>query len=818
MKKINRLLNVFSFVLCILLLNSCIPGPVVYPPSFSPDGDDPYNQGADPTKTGIELTVNENDLNKYGRVTLNWTSPDSVSTYCVFRGNANIATCDKSYCWCVDEPYQYHFTDENVKAKSNYTYTIRNEEGIVLSNALSVYVPQIDIKEPTDTVPLVEGLVCAQKFWGTWIKMSTGVEYTVFENYVVSSENDTFAISRASTSSNLVVDGLGTFSVESNSEGAVLVDRTGVPYFRKGGVNIEYNMKVVGLKSSRAAATSSLKIKGKSEKYSSFETEKTVSKGETVSLTAPTAGDTQKITILTSDDEPIVVVPGIVISNSGDNMGTIAISDGKQYTLKVTGTIKDEDKTQGYLYSGIEYPLTLTLMNNSDFTIASSSLKIKADSPYISVYHKDGKSLDGIAVGKMVSESVDKEELVVCYTGTQKGYVDTGLIVEITNGETGDVWEDYIPLRFFSSVLPVTFSGESIKNNNSALNGFIIYPDGNSKFFAVRSGGKKTVYVPLFNSADEYIIAFSGATVTKNLDNTAEVFYGVNIGSTNALNLTTSGSEVTGYQRFGGSNHSIVSAYEIDSNEGFFEAYLSSGEADYYKFTAGDFANKSQSSVKYINFDTNYHITCESPRADKIIIKWELESGDPLSYVDLYVNGKKKDSININDRTYTVTGCKSATKYVIYFTDPYDSLVTVSNTCGITTSRLKYLKTNGDLWGQYDNEDGGVIIYFNSFDKKPDYVSNYEYENICIYRNNELYFKLSDFPYLYADSNSILIYKEYGFYMVFSLTGSQALNYTPKDGCFGFIDMTVEPGLQYTYHFRDEQGYRISDDITINCK
>ena len=122
--------------------------------------------------------------------------------------------------------------------------------------------------------------------------------------------------------------------------------------------------------------------------------------GETVSLTAPTAGDSQTIEVLDSDDKVMIEVSDLVISNTGENMGTIAISDGEQYTLKVTGTINEEDKTQGYLYSGIEYPLTLTLRNNSDFVISSSSLKITAASPYISVRHQSGKSLDGIAVGK----------------------------------------------------------------------------------------------------------------------------------------------------------------------------------------------------------------------------------------------------------------------------------------------------------------------------------------------------------------------------------------------------------------------------------
>lgn len=805
--------NLFILACCffgILISTACGNDTYLPPPNYNPNAPLPIEE---PDNPEVVLSVDEGELDKYARVTLNWTSPDAKSTYYVYRGNTNIATCGPEYCWREGKTCEYHFTDSNVRENQTYVYTIRDKDLKQLSNPLSVTVPVLKVQEPKDGVTLNENLVCSQKFWGTWIKMSTGVEYTVFENYVTSSENDTFAISAASTESKLVVDNLTSFSVENDSNGAILVDKSNVPYFRKGGVNLEYQMKLVGLKSSRAAGSSAnLKIKGKSKKYSSYKTQKEAQLGETVSLTAPTAGDSQTIEVLDSDDKVMIEVSDLIISNTGENMGTIAISDGEQYTLKVTGTINEEDKTQGYLYSGIEYPLTLTLRNNSDFVISSSSLKITAASPYISVRHQSGKSLDGIAVGKMVPESVDNEQLFVTYSGTESGYIDTGLIVEITNGETEEVWEDYIPLRFFSSVLPVTFNGESIKNTeNGALNGFIIYPDGNSKFFAVRSGGKKTVYVPLFNYTDEYTIAFSGATITKNLDNNAEVFYGINIGSTSEVPLETSGQNVTSYQQAGGNNHSIKNAYDISKDEASFEAYLSSGEADYYKFTAGDFTSKKITNIKDINFDTNYHITYENPKADKLILKWELESGRKLDSVNLYVNGKFKKTLSTSSISYTLSGCTPATKYVVYFTDPDDPLVTVSNTCGITTSRIKYPKKGGDIWGEYELGSNMTTLYFNAFNNKE------EYKDICIYRNDTLLYDLSDLPDLFYSYDSQDCYKNNGFYMVFSLTGTLALNYTPADGCFGIIDTTVESGLTYTYHLRDSQGYRISDDITINC-
>ena len=183
-----------------------------------------------------------------------------------------------------------------------------------------------------------------------------------------------------------------------------------------------------------------------------------------------------------------------------------------------------------------------------------------------------------------------------------------------------------------------------------------------------------------------------------------------------------------------------------------------------------------------------------------------------MNYAKLCINGVTQwNTINLAEGSYTITGCSPATKYVIYFTDPSDSLVTVSNTLGITTSRIKYTKGT-DLWGEYDTEDGGIILYFKVFDNK------YEYQDISIYRNNELYFDLSTFYDLYTDKVSLACLQEHGFYMVFSLTGTQSMNYTPKDSLFGFIDMSAEAGLTYTYYFRDKQGYRISDDITITCK
>ena len=183
--------------------------------------------------------------------------------------------------------------------------------------------------------------------------------------------------------------------------------------------------------------------------------------------------------------------------------------------------------------------------------------------------------------------------------------------------------------------------------------------------------------------------------------------------------------------------------------------------------------------------------------------------------MNLYVNGKFKKTLSTSSISYTLSGCTPATKYVVYFTDPDDPLVTVSNTCGITTSHIMYPKKGGDINGEYDTELNMATVYFNAFNKLDEF--NYEYKDLRIYRNDTLFFDLSDLPDLFHTYDSKDCYEANGFYMVYSTTGTIALNFTPADITFGFIDATVESGLKYTYHLRDSQGYRISDDITINC-
>ena len=183
-------------------------------------------------------------------------------------------------------------------------------------------------------------------FWGTWVRMDNGESYEVLETKVLHS-SETYNIT-SSTSTDLTVTTLGTFKKESDS----VIINNNIPYFRNGGANLEYSLKIVGFTngSSRAAGTSIKGIKGKakSDKYSSFESEGESDDEGTIIFTAPTKDDTQTVTIENGDD--IIIIPGLGITNDGDYMGTVALVGKDDYNLKITGTISEDQKDDGYLY------------------------------------------------------------------------------------------------------------------------------------------------------------------------------------------------------------------------------------------------------------------------------------------------------------------------------------------------------------------------------------------------------------------------------------------------------------------------------------
>jgi hypothetical protein len=182
-------------------------------------------------------------------------------------------------------------------------------------------------------------------------------------------------------------------------------------------------------------------------------------------------------------------------------------------------------------------------------------------------------------------------QLNVSYADLIENYEDTEILIEIKNMKTKRVWFDYVPLRFFAGQMPITITTTNINlNKESSLNGFLIYPDGNSKFFAVPEGEQKTLYIPVFGTKkDSYKMVFSGATVSGNLSETTAMCYKVLFNTeTGVLPNLKNWDQM---YDFGENNDEEDKATLIEND---FEAYLEEGDIDFYKINV-----KSDSKTVY---------------------------------------------------------------------------------------------------------------------------------------------------------------------------------------------------------------------------
>ena len=443
----------------------------------------------------------------------------------------------------------------------------------------------------------------ARFFWGTWIRMDNGSHYQVYEDTVSSLDSGIiYYVSAASTSETMEVGGLGSFTKASDT----VIMNGNIPYFRKGGVNPSYRMRLVGFagEASRAAATTihGWKVTGTSDNYPTYSSsDESDEKGE-FTLTAPMIGDTQTVTV--STDSGVIVVPGLTIENSGDFMGTIPLVDSGDYILKITGSIAQEEKLDGYLYGNSykRYPMTLTITNVSQVKSAMSVCVVEKDDPNLSI--TSSYNLDGVPISTLAPGATKTIDLEVSYGDLMEPYVDTEIKVRIINAQTGNEWVDYVPLRFFRGQVPLTVAAASPEENEAAsLNGFLVHPDGQSQFFSVPHGGSTTIYGPTFPKDQPYLMAFSGATVTGTLSDSREMFYTVAVGSTEPVEVETGGSNILEYMTFGEPNDSEKQAYPVNGN---FQAYLSDGEIDYFSVTSDTWKLPSEDNSQYrISYTTN---------------------------------------------------------------------------------------------------------------------------------------------------------------------------------------------------------------------
>lgn len=463
-------------------------------------------------------------------------------------------------------------------------------------------------------------------FWGKWVRMDTGTTYTVEETYLLLNNIKYGIIS--SDKVQLTVETLGKFTKDSENiikwhDDSYDVD---VPFYRQGGKDLKYKVRVVGFEDeisengnanifvSRAAGESTgkknLKVKGQSERYSTYTTDEVLTDDNGfVDLTAPVQGDTQTLTI-TDDDGEITVVSGLKIENDGVFMGTIPLVKKNEYSLKITGSVPDSAKTNGYLYAknntNRKYPLALTISNISEIksepataviSCSDTNVFLKILSTNISNYINDEGNI-AVNIPTMKPGATLPIQFEVAYESLSYAYKDVELDVRVINEYKNRTWVDYVPLRFFAGDMPISILAKPtiIRDDfTPALNGFVIYPDGNSKFFTVSENKSTTLYVPVFGMGHKYEMVFSGATVTNQISDSTEMLYTVNLDSTTPSPIVDSAFSAAnkfGEDYKGVNNNSEATAFDINeyfaeqglSDKKDFQAYLKENDIDFYLF------------------------------------------------------------------------------------------------------------------------------------------------------------------------------------------------------------------------------------------
>ena len=530
--------------------------------------------------------------------------------------------------------------------------------------------------------------------------MDNGKEYKFSEKNVVS-EGMTYSITSA-TDTSITVNTLGKFEKQSES---VLVSSS-VPFFRKGGSNLDYTLKIVGFTDgvSRAAISSTgksgVKVTGTSETYASYHCEATSDAEGEVKLKAPVAGDTQTIVVDSGSDR--FRVTGLQVNHSNEKLGTIPIVAPGDYAFKISGTIPEYAKHEGYLYSGKTYPMTLKIENISNVKSNVAFTKIEsANADYVGVTTTDPivTNLSGFPLQTLNPGTSTTIALSLTCGSFSSPYVDTELKITI-EGSGGKTWVDSVPLRIFRGQMPVTIAAKSISGNSSAkLNGFLIYPDGNNKFFSIADGSSGIVYVPTFKESESYMLVFSGASSTSK----TEMFYTVNVDSKDKINVETTGESTRPYYQFAEPNQTEDSAFTITTNTSF-EALLEEDDIDFYRISI------ESASTEYCGAKSYYSLSSSAVTSSSVKLNWSLLSGEEESTVYLYRGTSSLGSFSSSTTSYTATGLSAQTEYSFVLKDASGN--TLSSVLTVTTSDppplvLSYTsKTSNSVTLKFTNAKG----------------------------------------------------------------------------------------------------------------
>ena len=389
--------------------------------------------------------------------------------------------------------------------------------------------------------------------------------------------------------------------------------------------SIEYTVTLVGFSdsanSSRAATAGSTASNlgsgytatATNGTYTSYsETAESDSDGN-VTFTSPVAGTPNTITVFASDGTTVTAT--VTPKNSGENAGTITLVESGRYSLKVTGEITtDTSYADGYLYAGSTYDMTVTVANTTDVVARPGDITIAATDSNLTV---SGDTQGHFASFK--SPSTKTFSVSVNCGPLSIPYLDTGLNVTFEDAD-GYVWTDFIPLRFFKETESIIFYAEGVENDDCSLNGFVMYPDGNSQYFSVASGKFGKVNVPSFPATEPYKLAFSGAILGETVQQSTEMKYSVGVNVTPVSDF--SGYKLSEFVNYCEPNDTEDVAVEVETSNAIV-AYLETDDIDFYSVAVNSYGANTTYKVNHYLEDAD----CATGNETFILDKTEICTG-----------------------------------------------------------------------------------------------------------------------------------------------------------------------------------------------
>lgn len=520
----------------------------------------------------------------------------------------------------------------------------------------------------------------SKEFWGTWIRMDTGDEYIITDKCVTVNGNAT--------------SGIGEITLESENVLKYGSSDTAPRLFRKGGSNRTFFTKLAGFSSvnSRGIETGSQGISGREvgrkNTNNDSDTQTVVSDEDgNVTFTDAVPDDTQEITVKTENGEEITIE--VTPKFDGEHIGTIPlVEDG--YSFKTTYSISGD--LNGYYYANNfdTYPLRISMKNIGDSVCPTALYKLScSDSNFNFTGTKEG------VFTSILPNDIRALEFTVSYGNLVDEYKDVTIDISITDSVTDRTWIDSVTLRFYRK--PVYVSVNTFNPNkltSAKLNGFVITPDGKSKYFSVKHNDVVNVLLPWSSSANPIKVVFSGATADYEMyyafTTSSEKLTYIDIFDWNSFVNTSNGTEqfniVTSYEKPDRNDTENTSSY-IEDGVGVTKSFIQLGDIDYFTVNANDSYIVNASSPKITKQPSDIQLRVNR----NVTLSVNASGTGSISYqwYSCNINGENAVSLsNANKNTYSFQTTEEGNKY---FFCEITNTITDNGDGGI---KSKSIKTN----------------------------------------------------------------------------------------------------------------------------